>query len=364
MQVAILTDDRREEWNTFVAQQPAFALLQAWEWGEFKEKLGWQAFRVALEDRGQIVAGAQMLVKALPLRMGSIAYIPRGPIGDWLADNVASCLLTELHRVAQEQRAIFLKIEPPLLYNAANRQLLECHHFQASQYTNQPQATIVIDLKPKTDDILLQIPRQTRYNIRYGPKQGVTVRVGSLADLPTFHNLMQLTGRRGQFAPRVLEYYEQEWQTYAACDQVVLLMAYYQDALLAVRTAFRFGQHAADFHASSSNEHRNLRPNHLLVWEAIKWAKEHDCQTYDLWGIPNEVGQLLSEGKPLPEEEPTDGLWGVYQFKRSFCENVVCYVGAYDYVYSPLLYASITNKFLNADTLDRIATWMDALRTA
>lgn len=363
MHVDHIITDRRDEWNAFVAQQPSFALLQAWEWGEFKEKLGWQAFRVAVKRQGKIIAGAQMLVKSLPLRVGSVAYIPRGPIGNWLDEDVTSYLLSELHRIAKDYRAVFLKIEPPLLYHGTPHQLLKQHHFQPSRYANQPQATIIMDLKPKLDDILQQIPRQTRYNIRYGPKQGVTVRVGGREDLPAFHQLMQITGRRGQFAPRVLDYYEEEWQTFVACDQVVLLMAYYQDQLLAVRTAFRMGHHAADFHASSSNAYRNLRPNHLLVWEAIKWAKTHDCHTYDLWGIPSEVGQQVSEGKTLPEEERSDGLWGVYQFKRSFSENVVYYLGAYDYVYSPLMYTSLNNKFFNADVLDRLATWMDSLRS-
>jgi hypothetical protein len=36
MQVIHVQSDRREEWNTFVAQERSFALLQSWEWGEFK----------------------------------------------------------------------------------------------------------------------------------------------------------------------------------------------------------------------------------------------------------------------------------------------------------------------------------------
>jgi peptidoglycan pentaglycine glycine transferase (the first glycine) len=34
----------------------------------------------------------------------------------------------------------------------------------------------------------------------------------------------------------------------------------------------------------------------------------------------------------------SDGLWGVYRFKRGFGGRVVRSVGAWDYVYSPLLY--------------------------
>ncbi|HRF41316.1 MAG TPA: peptidoglycan bridge formation glycyltransferase FemA/FemB family protein, partial [Saprospiraceae bacterium] len=46
-------------------------------------------------------------------------------------------------------------------------------------------------------------------------------------------------------------------------------------------------------------------PNYLLQWEAMRWAKAHGCTRYDLWGAPD----IFDE---------SDGMWGVYQFKRGF----------------------------------------------
>ena len=364
MQITHSAVDRREEWNAFVAQEPSFALLQSWEWGELKETLGWKPVRIAVEQRGRIVAGAQMLIKPVPLKLTSVAYIPRGPVGNWLNEAIAPQLLAELHRVARQHKAIFLKIEPPLFNDPRIGRVLQQHHFRPSDYSNQPQATIVVDLTQDLDNIFKQIPRETRYSINYAAKKGVTVRIGNREDLPAFHKLMQITARRGQFPPRILAYYEQEWQTFATNDQVALLLAYHEGWLLAARTAFYFSEHAADFHAGSSGEARNLRPNHMLVWEAIKWAKARGCRTYDLWGIPNEVGQAIYKGKEPAGEDRTDGLWGVYNFKRGFSQNILFYVGAYDHVYNPWLYASVTNKLLSAETLDRVATWMDSFRFA
>ncbi len=361
MQITYLSDARRNEWNTFLAQQRYFALLQSWEWGEFKTKLGWKVYRIAVEKPGQILAGAQMLIKPLPLGLGSIAYIPRGPVGGWLDEQIPTHLLQELHRVARGHRAIFLKIEPPLLNNPVTCHLLKDHHFRQSRYANQPRATLVIDSKQHLDDICKGIPRKTRYNIRYAAQKGVTVRAGNQEDLPVFYDLMRATGRRGKFSPRTRGYYDHEWQAFAKNQQVALFMAYYQDQLLAARAAFCFGNHAADIHACSSTEYKNLRPNYLLVWEAIKWAKAHGCHTYDLWGIPDEVGQAVYEAKDPPVSNRTDGLWGVYQFKRGFSKNVVFYVGAYDYVYSPLLYTLFTNRLFRGKVADRIAVWMDSL---
>ena len=139
-------------------------------------------------------------------------------------------------------------------------------------------------------------------------------------------------------------------------------MAQYKEKLLATRMAFSFGNYAATFHSASSRHYKNLRPNYLLTWKAIEWAKAQGCHTYDLWGIPDEVGKAAYQGKNFPIPDRTDALWGVYQFKRAFSNKVVFYLGSHDYVYSPLLYALITNRFFSSHRLDRIGVWIDSMR--
>ena len=52
MQVTHTSVHQQKEWNAFVAKEPAFALFQAWEWGTFKEQLGWKVYRIAVEEQG------------------------------------------------------------------------------------------------------------------------------------------------------------------------------------------------------------------------------------------------------------------------------------------------------------------------
>lgn len=364
MEVKYKTLECRAEWNDFIAKEPAFGLLQSWEWGEFKEKLGWKAFRIAIEQKGEIIAGAQLLIKSFIPGLASFAYIPRGPVGNWLNPEIAPRLFSEIHRVALRYKAIFLKIEPPLINDRGIDRILRRFNFRSSASTNQPRATIILDLKMDLNDILIQMRKKTRQYISAAGREGISIRVGTSEDLAAFYRMIRATSQREHFPSRVRSYYELEWQTFAASEQSILLIANYRDQPIAVRTAHFLGKHAAEFHAASAYGFPRLHPNYLLVWEAIKWAKQKGCLTYDLWGIPDEIGQINYEGNDLPISNRTDGLWGVYRFKSGFSKNVVYYIGAYDFVYNFPFYKLVTNKIFNRELLNRVSVLTDLLKSS
>jgi lipid II:glycine glycyltransferase (peptidoglycan interpeptide bridge formation enzyme) len=348
-----------DRWDAFLAKESSFALLQSWDWGLFKEKLGWKVFRVVVEDKGEIIAGAQMLLKDLPFG-SSIAYVPRGPFGKWMDNEAATLLFSNLEQIARKHRAIFLKIEPAIQNSPEVASLLARHQFHLSRVSNQPQTTILLDLTQDQDNILLQMRKKTRQYIHRAEREGITVHSGGLEDIPTFSQLMHLAGRREHFASRSLKYYQTEWETFAGNHQIALLLAFHQDRLLAVRTVYYFGLHAAEFHGGSLSI-PGLHPNYLLAWEAIKWAKAKGCVSYDMWGIPDEIGKN-NEGSDSEKIERKDGLWGVYQFKRGFSKNVVSYLGAYDQVFIPGLYFLLNTRLFNGKWWEWFAAIFDTIR--
>ncbi len=83
-------------------------------------------------------------------------------------------------------------------------------------------------------------------------------------------------------------------------------------------------------YGASSNEQRNLMPNHLLQWTAMQWSKAHDCWYYNFRGIPDD----LTENEGHEQRE----LWGVYTFKRGFGGYAIRSLETHDLVYQPLVY--------------------------
>lgn len=347
MQIRLSTDREAldsETWNSFVAASPTGHLLQSWQWGQLKDAFGWQAVRVGVEEGGRLVAVAQVLFRSLPTFSPylSIAYVPKGPILDFGNQEISEALWSVIHRLARRKRAILLKIEPELPDSPAVVKQLEACGFRLSQQTIQPRSTIHIDLQADPDEILARMKSKTRYNVRLAGRKGVLMREGTAHDLPLFHRLVELTGRRDGFAVHSREYYETAYRLFVPSGQARLFLATYHDEIIAGLMAFAFGQRAWYMYGASSDSGRNRMPNHLLQWEAICWARDRGCLTYDLWGIPDEVG----EEPEKYERTVTDlqgGLWGVYRFKQGFGGQVVRYAGAYDYVYRPAL-AWLYNK--------------------
>ena len=95
----------QHQWDAFVAESPSGHLLQSWGWGELKASAGWHPLRLALwnTERQQMVAAAQVLCRTaahVPLRVGHLAYIPKGPVFDWSNPaevSIAPSFFSQLH---------------------------------------------------------------------------------------------------------------------------------------------------------------------------------------------------------------------------------------------------------------------------
>jgi len=354
-----LKPDCRDEWNALAAKEPGFSLLQSWEWGDFKEKLGWKAFRIGLVEDNRLMAGAQLLIRPLLGGLLSIAYLPRGPIGCWREEASASRLFREIHEVDRAHHAAFLKVEPPLLHDPTFEAFMLKSGFRISRFSIQPRATIILDLRPDLNTILKGMRQKTRQYIRGAAREGITVRHGGRDDIGILAELIRRAGRHMGIPFRNRDYFLQQWQILGTKGMMAPLMASRQGQLLAVRTVMRFGSHAAEFHAASVPDADGSHANYLLVWEAIQWAKTHGCSTYDFWGVPDEVGRLSWEGREADAAGRKGDLWGVYHFKKGFSRSVVYYSASYDYVYSRALYRLMLRWGSGNEFLERLASLTD-----
>ncbi len=325
------------EWDHFVVSHPQAHVLQTSLWGELKQRFGWRVRRVALVEEGHICAGAQLLLRPFfpGLRRGPcLAYVPKGPLVDWEDAETVAALLSAIHPLARREGSVCLTIEPELFDAPQLDARLRERGFRPSARAVQPRRTIHVDLRPSEEEILTAMKGKTRYNIRLAQRREVEVRVGNAEDVSTFYRLSQITGERDEFGIHSHDYYQRAYDLFVPAGLARLLLAEYRGRPLAGLMAFACGPRAWYFYGASSNEERHRMPNHTLQWAAMHWAKARGCETYDLWGVPDDEEAVL-EAEFMKR---SGGLWGVYHFKRGFGGQLVRYIGAYDYVYRPLLY--------------------------
>ena len=302
-------------WNQFLSRHPNSHLLQTGEWGELKSAFGWKPIRIVTGN-----VGVQILFRRLPLGF-TVGYIPK--------PNFDQSLWSEIESVCKQSRAIFLKLEP----DSWDNQKPETWNLKlrASPHNIQPPRTIIVDIK-SIEEILSRMKPKTRYNIRLAEKKGVTVR--SWIDIESFHGMMLVTGRRDGFGIHSLEYYKRAYELLHPKGMGEIFVAEYAGKPLAALFVACYGNRAYYLYGASTDEERNRMPTYLLQWEAIKWAKAHGCEEYDLWGVPDEDEATLEANF----ETRHDGLWGVYRFKRGFGGELRRAAQAMDRIHNPLLY--------------------------
>jgi lipid II:glycine glycyltransferase (peptidoglycan interpeptide bridge formation enzyme) len=316
-------------WDELVAAGQGGHLLQSWAWGELKARFGWRVRRVAVGP-----AAAQVLFRPLPAGLGTVAYVPRGPAASFDDASALQALLDAIRSLARQQRAILLKIEPDVEDDPAVARHLRAIGFQPSPQAIQPRSTILVDLEAGPDELLARMKQKTRYNIRLASRRDVTARHGDETDLPAFYRLLEVTAGRDRFGIHTQAYYKATYRLFAPSGRACLLLAEFEGQLLAGLLALAFGDTAIYLTGASSDEERRRMPTYLLQWESMLWARDQGCRTYDLWGVPDEDEETLEAGFT----QRSDGLWGVYRFKRGFGGRVMRTVGTWDLVYAPLRY--------------------------
>ncbi len=337
--VTITAVSDRATWNDRLRPLPGAHVLQTWEWGEFKRlTTGWTPERVAFQRDGQTVAAAQILTRRFgPL---GVMYVPKGPALDHTDGNLLAAVLDHLEWLARRRGAIWLKIDPDVVAGTgvpgeadaqddpagqAVIRELSGRGWRFSRSQVQFRHTITLDLTRPADDLLMGMSQSTRRKVRAAGKKGVTVRAATIDDIPTLYALYRITGARDGFLIRPLEYYRQAWGSFMEAGLAHALIAEYQGQPIAHVILLHFGRKCWYFYGASSNEERQRMPNYALQWAAIQWAREQGYPVYDFWGAPDAFAE-------------SDGLWGVYQFKRGFGGTVVRHIGAWDYAPYPLLY--------------------------
>jgi len=334
-----------KSWNEIVRMFPQPHFLQTWEWGEIKQKYGWEKdFKVWHDGDGNVIAAAMILMRSARFLKGlvnlRILYIPRGPLFVNMEASTRKVVLDDLQEYARTKKAVFIKMDPEIIIyegmpgeadegtnqaGIAFQEDLKKRKWFFSSDQIQFRNTVVINLEPPEEDLLAAMKQKTRYNIRLAERRGVSIRQAHPADFSLLYDMYLETSLRDGFIIREREYYLDVWELFTSHAMAQAFIAEAEGEAVAGLFLFFVGKQAWYFYGMSTDRYKEKMPNYLLQWEAMRFAKNRGVISYDLWGAPDAF-------------EPSDRLWGVFRFKQGLGGTVQRTIGAWDYSPRKFLY--------------------------
>lgn len=337
---------QRERWLEFATGVPWASHLQHPDWAEVERLGSGSGLRAPYffwaEDADGIRLTGLGVRRRLPVPGKTFWEFKKGPI---IADGaILDAWLPWLaRRIGREAARLYVEPAVPLDEGGDDVETaLERAGFVRRRAMGT-WATLLVGLDGDEDEILATFRPQTRAHIRKSGRMGLTVRAED--DPEGWIVLSRLDAEMAQRADvrpislAAVARVSRHWLTGGA-GGTILVARYEGDPVAAALViAYRATAHLTIM--PSSRRHRKLPASHLLVWEAIRWAKARGCTTFDMDGY-----SMMAR--------PGDGLWGVNEFKRGFephAQPAKC-VAIHERVFSPAVVAA-ANAVRHLQTLRR-----------
>ena len=119
-----------------------------------------------------------------------------------------------------------------------------------------------------------------------------------------------------------IEYYK---KMLSIIKDAILLLAYYNNKLLAGGIFLFTKNYGIYYYGASSNEMRNLMAPYLIQWEAIRIAKMKNCKNFDFLGVS-------------PPDETKNRLSGVTDFKLKFGGEIIKFNPSFYIIHNRFIY--------------------------
>ena len=161
-----------------------------------------------------------------------------------------------------------------------NRRLASGPLYEVAQTVKNASGTIliyddatghVIDLEPGVETIFRDFQSATQRNLRRAERAGLQITFdNSLESMRTFYSLHSLTRRRHGLPPQGFRFFENIARHVLAHGHGFIVTAWLGKMAVAAAVYFHQGRNAIFKFGASDYAFQHLRPNNLVMWEAIK----------------------------------------------------------------------------------------------
>ena len=314
-----MTEELNQRWQEVIKAHEEANFLQSPAYGKMNEILGSKVIFDDFDGKGW----ALMIVRNA--KRGRYLEIPCGPLIDWNDKKLRETVLKKIAEIGKREKCVFVRMRPQLTGEAKNLKILESLGMKKSPMHLAAEHTVMLDLKRTEEELLADMRRQTRYEVRRADKLGIKVTPYNTEEIfKEFHKVQEETAKRQGFVPPNFKTLMAEREAFG--DKITIYRADTTDGEpIAYGMIISDGLEGDYYEAASTELNRKLPGAYALLWQAMKDLKAAGYDRFNLWGI-------------APAGQPNHRYAGVTTFKTGFGGEVLEFVPAHDLVLSKIGY--------------------------
>ena len=235
--------------------------------------------------------------------------------------------MAEIYRYAKQNNCVFVRFRPNLEETPENRALIESIPSLSASYFLHAENTVFVDLTQSEEDLLKNMRRQTRYEVRRSEKLDFKVKKSNTPEiLREFHRVQAETAKRQGFIPPR----RKDLNAYAKAfgDDLQIYCATLDGKPVAYGLVLTDALEGDYFEAASTELNYKFPGAYALQWHVMKDLKKQGKLRYNLWGI-------------APAGQKNHKFAGVTTFKTGFGGEKFDYLHAHDLPVKKLHYCLI-----------------------
>ncbi len=321
-----MSDDNeaQKQWDNLLKKFPEANFLQSPLWAKTNDLIGHNFVFTNYDNE----AVSLCIIKNA--KRGRYLEVPGGPLLNWGDKKRLKEVFDKIIDIAKYYKCVFIRFRPQLKNIEENRQhinyLKKFYPIHPAPMHLHAQNTVILNLEKSEEELLADLRRQTRYEVRRADKLGLKVIENSNKEaVEEFHKIQLETAHRQNFVPPSEKELLAEREAFSPNNLKLYKVIDKDNQPVAYGLILIYGDEAEYFEAASTELNRKLPGAYALLWQAIKDLKNLGVKRFNLWGI-------------APPNSPNHRYAGVTTFKTGFGGEIIEFIPAQDIVVNKLKY--------------------------
>lgn len=285
---------------------PITSFIQSPYWTEIQDYCGIEAFNIAAINESEEIIGIAFC-SVIRAKRGKYLYIRNGPLLNYDDEKLTIIFINELKKIAKNLGLWFVRISPLVMQNSIySKSIKKVGGIDCPVSDVEALDTRILSLEGTIDELFALIKKKTRYLIRQAEKINLVAEVYfDNSKFEDFYKIFEKTVERKKWNSVSKEYIKKEFETFLSDGNAYMVLVRKGEEYLSGGIFIKYINQAVYHYGASIGSNDKVPLAYLMLWQAIKTAKERGCDFFNYWGVS-------------PEGKSNHPWYGLSMFKRKF----------------------------------------------